>query len=357
MISTLLTLLAQDSKLVPKWTNWSLFPESNSTFGPAVDGAFNFILWVCIFFFILVVALMVYFMVIYRRKSPNQLPKNAPTHNTMLEIFWTVIPSLLLVIMFARGFAGYVDMRTPPADSYEINVIAKKWSWTFQYPNGTTTDALHVPVGKNIRLNMRSEDVIHSLYIPTMRVKMDVVPGKYTYEWFNALRPGQQHLFCTEYCGKDHSNMITKCVVHPTEHDPNGDEEANLDMTFDEWLVYASDIRHNKNFQTNGEFDPVKAGASLYKTKGCMACHSLTDQRIANGGPPWGNLSRDIDSGAMIQLQDGSDVKVDENYIRESILAPNAKRRAGYGNMPSYQGQISDQEIDAIIAYIKSLSK
>ncbi|WP_459558144.1 cytochrome c oxidase subunit II [Lacunimicrobium album] len=355
MTTTLLTLLAND-ELVPKWANWNMFPESNSTFGPAVDGAFNFIMWVCIFFFVLVCGLMVYFMVVYRRRTPNDKMMSSPTHNTPLEIFWTVVPSFLLVIMFARGFAGFVDMRTPPADCYDIKVIAKKWSWTFQYPDGTSTNELHVPVDTNVRLTMRSDDVLHSLYIPTMRVKMDVVPGRYTYLWFKALKPGQQHLFCTEYCGREHSMMITKCVVHPTQPDPNGNEDALLNMDFPQWLVYASDITRNKNFMTDGKFDPVKAGAELYKTKGCSACHSLTDQRIANGGPPWLPLSHALKTGEEIQLQDGS-VKADDNYVRESILAPNAKRRTGYGNMPSYQGQMKDPEIDAIIAFIKSLDK
>ncbi len=350
-------ILAEDGPLVPKWVNWGMFPESNSTFGPAVDGAFNFIMWVSIFFFVLIVALMLYFMVIYRRRSNNDKLLRAPTHNTPLEIFWTVVPSFLLVIMFARGFAGYVDMRTLPENAYEIKVVAKKWNWAFEYPNGYSDPDLHVPVGKPVKLTMRSDDVIHSLFIPTMRIKMDVVPGRYTYAWFEALKAGQQHLFCTEYCGRGHSDMICKCIVHPGQSDENGDKEVYLHMGFDEWLTYASDITNRREAKDeNGNYDPVKAGLYLYTAKGCAGCHLLNDQKIANGGPPWLLLSKAMKEGGNIALSDGSEVKADENYIRESILNPNAKKRGGYGNMPSYQGQIKDVEIDAMIALIKSLA-
>jgi cytochrome c oxidase subunit 2 len=245
---------------------------------------------------------------------------------------WSIIPAILVAIMFIWGFSGYMKMRQPPDDSYEIQVIAQKWSWSFQYPNGYIDSDLHVPADKNIYLVMTSNDVIHSLYIPAFRLKMDVVPGRYNKTWFNAIDPGSEkkeyNLFCAEYCGDKHSTMTAKVIVHPSGE-------------FEKWLEDAANFLDRMT--------PEEGGKVLYQRRLCSQCHSLDG--AAGTGPSFKGIF-----GAEHEMSDGSKVIVDENYIRESILDPQAKVRAGFKPvMPTYRDQLKEEEIRAIIAFLKTL--
>jgi cytochrome c oxidase subunit 2 len=307
----------------------SLFPAPRSTTAGHVDDLFYFILLVCAFFFAIIVGVMVLFLFKYRER-PGSSVQSSPSHNNALEVAWTVVPGIFVGVIFFWGFVGYLDMRQPPDNSYEIQVTAKKWSWSFTYPNGHVDNNLHVPEDRAVRLVMSSDDVIHSLYIPAFRLKMDVIPGRYTTTWFESETPGEYTLFCAEYCGTQHSNMLAKVVVHPSGE-------------FDKWLEDAANFLETVT--------PVQAGEILYQRRGCIQCHSVDGS--AKVGPTFKEVF-----GSQQGLIDGSSVTVDENYLRESILEPQAKVRAGYKPvMPTYQGQLKDEEISALIAYIKSLSE
>jgi cytochrome c oxidase subunit 2 len=301
-------------------------PPQISTVAHSVDWLFNFILAISVFFFILIVVLMVIFVLKYRRRE-GQLAEPSPSHNTALEVTWTVIPVILVVIIFFFGFKGFLDMATPPANAYEILVEGQKWNWAFTYPNGYVDENLHVPVDRPIQLVMSSADVIHSLYVPAFRIKMDVVPGRYSKAWFEATQPGEYDLFCTEYCGTSHSDMLAHVIVHPPGE-------------FETWLEQASNFLETMS--------PVDAGRKLFQVRGCMQCHSMDGS--AKTGPTLQGVF-----GRVEQMADGTSLTVDENYIRESILEPNARIVAGYEPvMPTYQGRLKDDEIMAIIEYLKA---
>jgi cytochrome c oxidase subunit 2 len=308
-------------------------PVQGSTKAPEVDSLFHFITGISLFFFVLIVGLIVWFLIQYRRR-PGIEPQPSPHHNTVLELSWSILPSLLLVVMFYRGFTSYMDMRTPPDGAMEINVNAKKWSWLFTYSNGWGEPELHVPRDVPVTLVMTSEDVIHSLFIPAFRVKMDVVPGRYTKLWFNATEVGEFTLFCTEYCGTRHSDMLAKVVVH--------DSVAE----YQQWLEKASDPYTDQD----GQPRPLaEVGAMFYTKRGCIQC--LSTDGSAKTGPTFKGTF-----GTTQKMTDGTDVVIDENYVRESILNPMAKVRGGFRPvMPTFQGQLKDQDIGAIIAYMKSL--
>jgi cytochrome c oxidase subunit II len=303
------------------------FPEGASRNAGEVDRLFYFILAISVFFFFIIVSAMTVFTIRYRRQGPSDAPQGSH-HNTLLEITWSVIPGIIVAVIFVWGFAAYLNMRTPPDNAYEVQVIARKWSWAFVYPNGHVDSDLHVPVDRPIRLVMSSDDVIHSLYVPAFRIKMDLVPGRYTETWFEATRPGEYTLFCAEYCGTQHSTMLAQVVVHPSGE-------------FEPWLENAANLLEN--------LTPVEAGEVLYQRRGCVQCHSLDGS--AKAGPSFQGVF-----GTSQLMTSGESVLVDENYLRESILEPQAKIRAGYKPvMPTYQGQLKDDEIAALIAFIKSL--
>jgi len=308
----------------------SMLPVEASRTAPEVDSVFAFIFWICLAFFVLIVALTVLFVVKYRRRPGREEAEPSAHHNLALELTWSVIPTLLVIVMFVFGFRAYLDMATPPADAYEIQVTAQKWKWSFTYPNGYVDDTLHVPLDRPVRLVMSSVDVIHSLYVPAFRIKQDVVPGRYATEWFQATRRGEFPLFCAEYCGTGHSSMLSTVVVQP--------EEA-----FTKWLERASDFLNI--------LPPVEAGRKLYTVRGCAQCHST------DGSPKVGPSFKGL-FGSVQTLSSGQKITVDENYIRESILEPAAKVVAGYEPvMPTFQGRLKDKEISAIITYIKSLKE
>ncbi|MCA8988455.1 MAG: cytochrome c oxidase subunit II [Planctomycetaceae bacterium] len=315
------------------------FPEQNSTFAESVDSLYYFIFWLSAVFFVLIIGLMVYFMMKYRRVE-GQEPEKSPSHNTPLEVSWSVLPGFLVLFIFAWGFNTYVDMRTPPNDAYEINVTASMWSWQFGYPTGAVDGELHIPVGTPVKLIMQSKDVIHSLYVPAFRAKQDVVPGRYSGMWFEATKTGKFDLFCTEYCGQKHSDMITKVVVHPLNKEGVTEE---VSQTFDEWMEIAMDPAEG------GKKTPAEAGQKVVGMFGCLQCHSVDGSKKV--GPSFkGFFGKEVDITGV------GKVKMDENYIRESILEPNAKVRAGFDpKMPSFKGNMKDEWIDYVIAYIKSI--
>lgn len=302
-------------------------PPPDSTTASAADAVFYLILWVSLFFFSLIVGVMVLFVIFYRRRAGG-VPGEAPSHSTLLEVTWTVIPLVIVVVIFYQGFTGYMDMRLPPREAYQIDVVARQWNWQFTYANGYSDPVLHVPAGQPVRLIMRSEDVIHSLSIPDFRVKMDLVPGRYTKTWFNAGQPGVHELYCTEYCGTGHSDMTTLVEVHkPGE--------------FETWLEKAA--------AGLASMGPADRGKRLFVVHGCAGCHSIDG--TAKTGPSfkgiWGQTHR---------FRNASPTKVDENYVRESIVDPSAKVREGYEDkMNSYQGTFTDEEIGYLIKFIQSL--
>jgi len=306
-------------------------PPANSTIASEVDALFYFIFYTAIVLFVLVMSLTTFFIIKYRRKGERELTSGVD-HNLKLEILWTVIPTILVIIVFVWGFKTYLRMNISPKDAIEIKATAQKWFWTFDYPNGANSmNDLVVPVGKPVKLLMSSQDVIHSFFVPDFRVKMDVLPNRYTITWFEALNVGEYDIYCTEYCGKGHSEMLGKVKV----------------ISEDEYAVWleeaAVDIPEGMSLE--------EAGALLYTTKACATCHSID-------GTPGVAPSFFGKFGSMEKLADGSAVLVDENYIRESILNPQTKVVMGYQPvMPTYQGVITDRQIDALIAYMKSLKQ
>ncbi len=310
--------------------NW--LPTSASTFAPGVD----FVLWlvtiISVISCILIGFLLVYFVIKYRRKSDNdQTP--AITHDSFLETLWTVIPTILCIVIFIYGYVFYDQYTTTPKNAVEINVTAKQWLWTFDYSNGKKTlNQLYVPIDQPIRLVMQSDDVLHSFFVPAFRVKQDLMVNRYTYINFTATKEGVFDIYCTEYCGTAHSNMLGKVHVLSKEK-------------FASW----EDGSAKKVQKASSNLPPAEVGKQLYSDKGCVACHSIDG---ADGvGPTWKGLF-----GKNRIFADGTSILADENYIKESILYPGEKILEGYGPvMPSYKGLLEDSDITAIIEYIKSL--
>ncbi len=301
-----------------------LYPEQASNFAPQVDSLMLFITLICLFFAVAITAAIVIFFFKFHRQQPNAV--GVPILGDMrLETAWLVIPLLLAMAMFGWGAVVYVDYRHAPQDTLDIYVIGKQWMWKAQQPSGLREiNELHVPVGRNVRLIMASEDVIHDFFVPAFRVKMDVVPGHYNTMWFRPTKPGRYHFFCSQYCGTNHALMggwVT--VMEPSEYAA--------------WLSGSS-----------GQGDPVVAGEKLFVERACSTCHFPDGTGRA---PSLNGLY-----GSKVSLADGSVVVADDAYIRESILQPNAKIVARYQPlMPTYQGQLTEEQILALIAYIKSL--
>ncbi|MFO7847946.1 MAG: cytochrome c oxidase subunit II [Balneolaceae bacterium] len=306
---------------------YMLPPARNSAAGET-DALFAFI---NITSFILLAGItfaILYFAWKYRRKSDNDVTP-VITHNSKLEITWSVIPLILVMIVFGWGFTGYMNLSTPPDDAYEIRVVGKSWLWEFHYENGTTSvNEMNVPVNRPVKLVMSSDDVIHSFFVPDFRVKRDVLPNRYSSLWFEASEVGESIIFCTEYCGTQHSNMDAVVNIMPQDE-------------FDEWLEAGDTI--------DEDMPPAERGEALVTQNGCTACHSADGSDGV--GPSFAGLWE-----SERNFSDSESTTADENYIRESILEPNAKIVEGYdGVMPSYQGVVDDQQIDDIIEYLKTL--
>jgi cytochrome c oxidase subunit 2 len=307
-------------------------PEVASDFAGKVDAVIWFITIISLISFILVTAGLVYFAIKYRKRSEGEETPYI-TGNHFLETLWTIIPSILVMMIFVYGFVVFKEMRTPPQEALEVNVVGKQWLWQFQYDNGKSTiNELYVQQNRPVKLVMRSDDVIHSFFVPTFRVKQDLVGGMYTYLWFTPTKVGIFDLFCAEYCGTGHSAMLGKVIVMSPE-------------TYERWK--RSEEEDGKKVASI--LPPEEQGKQLYTQRGCNACHSIDGS--PGVGPTWKGLF-----GHEVVMQDGTKVTVDENYIRESILEPQAKIVKGYQPvMPSFKGILSDEDISAIIAYLKTL--
>ncbi len=317
----MLAILAQTDKTL-------FLPPGRSTFAGTHDGLYNFVLWMSVFWLVLIAGLLVYFVIKYRRKSPHDVPEG-PTHSTAIELGWTLPPLILVMIIFVWGFRGFRDMNQAPNGAYQVIVNASKWNWSFTYGEGANASQLHVPVDTPISLVLTSSDVIHSFFVPEFRVKKDAVPGRYNKAWFQATQVGEYNLFCTEYCGKSHSQMISKVVVHTKE-----DYAVWLEKQMRWW---------------EGE-KPADVGMKVYTQRGCKQCHSLDG--VDGDGPSWKDLF-----GSTRSFADGTTRVADEDYIRESILNPGSQVVAGFDNvMPTFQGQIKDPEVTGVIEYLKSIS-
>lgn len=305
-----------------------MLPPARSTMAGEIDGLFYFINVTSFILLAGITIAFIFFSWKYRRRSDDDVTP-VITHNSKLEITWSVIPLILVLIVFGWAFTGYMNVTTPPDDAYEIRVVGKSWLWEFHYSNGNVSiNELHVPVNRPVKLIMSSDDVLHSLYIPDFRVKMDVLPNRYTSVWFEATETGESIIYCTEYCGTQHSNMLAMTMIHTQE-------------SFETWLEEGDAI--------DEDMPPAERGEALVVRNGCMACHS------ADGSPGVGPTFAGLWMSDRT-MQDGEVITADENYIRESILEPNEKITEGYDPvMPSYQGVISDRQIDDIIEYIKTL--
>lgn len=313
------------------WLNDLLLPPAKSTLAHQTDNLFWFVHLSSLVLTIGLIGVIVYFVYKYRRKSEDEVTPLI-THNNKLEVTWSVIPLILVLICFGWGYQVYTNQQVTPDDAYEIKVTAQKWIWQFTYQNGAkSTGELHVPADRPIKLLMNSNDVIHSFYVPDFRLKQDVVPGRFTELWFNAPEPGKSIIFCTEYCGTGHSDMMGHVVVHKQED-------------FENWLA-----NNSGGGSKPEDMAPAEWGEQLAQEYACATCHSTDGSKMT--GPTWKGIF-----GHEVELTDGSTVTVDENYIRESILDPNAKVVKGFPSvMNTYQGQLNDDQISAIIEYIKSL--
>jgi cytochrome c oxidase subunit II len=303
-----------------------LFPEQASTMAPRVDQLYFFLLGVSVFFATLILILIIAFAVKYRRRSDDEQPRPI-SGNLGLEILWTVVPLSLTLVMFVWGARLFFITFYPPTDALEINVVAKQWMWKVQHAEGRSEiDELHIPTGRPIKLIMTSQDVIHDFFVPAFRVKNDVLPGRYTTLWFEATKPGAYRLFCSQYCGTQHSGMIGHIIaLEPAE--------------FQAWLSGGTTV-----------VSMATAGENLFQKLGCVSCHAQND---TGRGPSLVGLL-----GKAVRLQSGASVTADEDYVRESILNPQAKIVAGYQPiMPTFKGLISEDGIMQIIAYLKSLKR
>lgn len=304
--------------------NFPLWPVGASSHSFAVDALYLFLVVVSVATTLAIFAVVGIFAFKYRRRHGREA--EPIEGNLILEIAWSAAPMGLFLIFFAWGAVIFFDARTPPQDSTEIYVVAKQWMWKLQHVEGQRElNELHVPVGKDIKLIMTSQDVIHSFYVPAFRLKQDVIPGRYTTMWFKATKPGTYHLFCAQYCGTQHSGMIGEVVVmEPAEYQA--------------WL--SGGVPSGSLAQT---------GQMLFQQLGCSTCHRFD---VQGRGP---NLTGVY--GKPVLLEDGRTVVADENYVRESILVPAAKVVSGFKPvMPSFQGQVSEEQLTSLVEYVKSLS-
>jgi cytochrome c oxidase subunit 2 len=307
-------------------TPWIPFiPESASTVSSKVDALYFYLSGVTLFFTLLISGVIVFFVIKYRRRSPFEIPRPI-SGSHKLETMWSVIPFIIAMSMFAWGAQIYFENSRPPTNANEIYVVGKQWMWKIQHSTGQREiNELHVPVGRKIKLIMTAEDTIHDFFIPAFRIKADVLPGKYTTQWFEATKAGTYHLFCAEYCGMNHSGMIgTVVVMQPSE--------------FDNWLSGNA-----------GQQSPAVAGQQLYQSLGCVTCHGATGE--GGRGPALVGLF-----GRKVDLTNGQSLTADEGYVRESIENPQAKIVAGFGPiMPTFQGQVTPEQLIQLMSFIKSL--
>ena len=307
-----------------KWlTNFALFPPEASKIAPQMDALYFFIVLVSLVGLTIVVLLVTSFSILYSKKRhPVAVQIEG---STLLEATWTIIPLGLFLVMFVWGALIYFRVYTPPANAMNIYVVGKQWMWKAEHPGGQhEINALHVPINRPIQLTLISQDVFHSFSIPAFRVKREAIPGRYTSVWFEATTPGTYHLFCTQYCGTEHSHMIGEVVV----------------LTPDDYKKWLASSTSGASLAQNGE--------RLFASLSCTACHNT---RPDARGPNLANVY-----GAKLRLANGQTVTADDAYLREAILSPSQHITQGYAPiMPTYQGQISEDGVIALVEYIKNL--
>ncbi|HEX8253814.1 MAG TPA: cytochrome c oxidase subunit II [Thermoanaerobaculia bacterium] len=303
--------------------DFPLFPESASSVAPLVDGLYLFLVAVTGAVSLLIWIVIAYFAIKYRRRPDNELAQEQEPP-AALEITWTIVPLIIFIGIFVAGAYVFFRMNRTPANALEVYATGRQWMWKFQHPTGQREiNHLHVPVGRPVKITMASEDVIHSLWFPAFRVKADVLPNRYRTMWFEATKTGRFHIFCAEYCGTLHSGMVGWVeVMEPTE--------------YQRWLAGGS------------EGSLASQGEKLFEKYACNTCHTNT---AGARGPNLAGLY-----GKTRTLVDGRSVVADENYIRESILNPQAKIAAGFQPiMPTFQGQVNEDDLIRLLAYVRTL--
>jgi cytochrome c oxidase subunit II len=302
-----------------------LFPEQASVIAGEVDALFLFLVGITAFFSAGIALTLVLFAIRFRRRTEHDRPGEIEG-SLALELTWSIIPFLLTIVMFVWGARVFFHINRTPDDAMTVSVVGKRWMWKLQHPTGQREiNELHVPVGRPVRLTITSEDTIHSFFVPAFRIKKDAVPGRYNTAWFKATKTGTFHLFCAEYCGTEHSRMIGRVVVMEPD-------------SYQTWLAGGP-----------APESPVKAGEKLFTELNCITCHRPDS---AGRGPVLNGIF-----GRPVALASGETVVADEAYIRESILNPSARVTAGYQPvMPTYLGQVSEESLLQLIAYIQSLA-
>lgn len=303
-----------------------------SNFAPKVDTAFILIFAVSLFFLVAVMAVMLYFTYKYNKKR-NPVATHI-TGNSTLEAVWTIIPIILVLIMFYYGWRGYSQTEKVPKDALKIETTARMWHWSFKYNNGKIEDTLYVPLNKPVLLSLTAMDVIHSMFIPAFRMKKDLVPGRPGEMWFIATREGRFNIFCSAYCGLRHSYMESEVVVMP-------------EKDYDKWAKDTS-------LQVGAGGKPMMPGETVMRNNGCFACHSVDGTKIV--GPTFkGFYGTDVE---VVTAGAERKIPANDDYIRKSIYEPAADIVKGYPNalMVSYKNTISDDQVKQIIEYLKSLN-
>lgn len=305
------------------------FPEEASTIAGLTDMFTFSVIGLGSFFGVIVVIVIIFFSIKYGYWTTADRSNPIEEHTT-IELAWSFIPLVLVLTIFVWSANIYFNLYTPPPDTLNLSVIGKQWMWKVQHPDGQReVNEMHIPVNQPIKVTMTSQDVIHSFFIPAFRLKQDVVPGRFTTMWFEATKTGEYHLLCAEYCGTEHSLMVGKVIVmEPSE--------------YEKWL-------REGNPTVASAAMGGRSGEALFSQQGCETCHKL-DGSVAIGPSLTGLF------GSEVELESGETVTADEEYLRESIINPQAKIVAGYSAvMPTYQGQLSEEEILELVDYLRSL--
>ena len=303
-----------------------LFPPQASTSAHEVDALFFALTLISLFFIVVIFLPILFFCIKYRRGSPADR-SNPSTGSNLVELGWTTLPTLMGLAIFSWGAVDYFRIERRPANAIDVHVVGKQWMWKIQHAEGKREiNELHVPVDRTVALTLISQDVIHSFFVPAFRVKQDVLPGRYTSEWFKPTRTGEYHIFCSQYCGTQHAQMIGRVVVMQPR-------------AYENWL------------KTGEQTESIlRAGERLFHDRGCSGCHALNSQFHA---PLLQGLYR-----KPVPLADGTVVTADDQYLRDSILQPGKQITAGYNNiMPSFSGHLTEEEIMQLIAYVKAIGK
>jgi cytochrome c oxidase subunit 2 len=317
------------------WLRKWMMPPQGSEFAKEIDFVYMSLFWLSVVLFLMIAVPSVYFAWRYRYKAGRVTPHQ--THNTTLEVAWSVGPLVLCIGIFFWGLNGWMKYVVAPGEAMEISVTAKQWLWQFEYPDGSRTiNDIHVPVNKPVKFTMTSEDVLHDFFVPDMRVKHDIIPGRYTQIWFTPTVLGEHNFTCAEYCGKDHSGMKGKLTV-----DNDADFAKWMETGGTEFVPYFDGSDPKKT--------PADWGKITYERVGCNSCHTVDGSK--SKGPSWKGVY-----GSMVELNNGTSVLADEAYIKESMMNPQAKVVKGFDPiMPTFQGLLKPNQVNGLVAYIESL--